>query len=202
MNSIFDQYTTKMEEPDSGIFITSWKYTPHRSNRFLFSVLGVIGALVVFAIYYGEHFLPWLGKIPAAIIYITLFLLSPLLKYINALGKDQEWTLFTNGYKQIVMQNNKVLEEKTGWWKDFRTCSYDEKSVRLYPKASWKRVVRVFAPHNKIEVYSICREQISLAQAKELEHRQQRQGKQTLTPQQRYLQQIEQQKARQARAKG
>ncbi|HPG40637.1 MAG TPA: hypothetical protein PLP19_16085 [bacterium] len=199
MNSIFDQYKTDIEAPDLGSFITSWKYSPPRSNKFLFSAIGVIGALIVFGIYYGEQFLPWIKKVPATLIYIALFMLSPILKYISGMGKDQDWTLFRNGYKQRILQKGKVLEEKTGWWKDYRTCSYDEKSVRLYPRSSLQRSVRIFAPHNKIEVYSICREQITLAQVKEIESDQRRHN---ITPQQRYLQRIEQRKARQVRARG
>jgi len=200
MNSIFDQLKTDTEAPDLGSFITSWKYSPSRSNKFLFSALGVIGALVVFGIYYGEQILPWIKNIPAALIYILLFLLSPILKYIGGLGKDQEWTLFRNGYKLRVLQKNKALEERIGWWKDYRTCNYDDKSVRLFPKSSLQRSVRIFAPHNKIEVYSICREQITLAQVKVIETSQHR-GRHNLTPQQRYLQNIEQRKARQGAAR-
>lgn len=160
----------KEEFTQLGELLTSWKYIPKRSNKFLYFMLGILGGLVLFLLYYGENLLPWLKKLPAIFIYIALFLISPLLKYLSGLGKDQEWSLFKNGYMVRVIDKDKVTEEKMGWWKDFKSCTFDKKGVKLIPKTALQQSVRIFAPHNTTAVYSICREQISIAYAYQIEH--------------------------------
>ncbi len=170
MKDMLKKNSFKEEPGELGELLTSWKYIPTRSNKFLFFILGILGGLVLFLIYYGENLIPWLKKLPAIFIYITLFLISPFLKYLSGLGKDQEWSLFKKGYIVRTVDKDKVTEEKTGWWKDFKSCTYDAKGVKLIPKTALQRPVRIFALQNTTAVYSICREQISIAYALEIEH--------------------------------
>jgi len=56
-----------------------------------------------------------------------------------------------------------------GWWKDFKSCTFDAKGVKLIPVSALQRSVRILAPHNTTAVFSICREQISIAYANKIE---------------------------------
>ncbi len=170
MKDLLKNNHLKEELTQLGDLLTSWKYVPTRSNKFLFFILGILGGLVLFLIYYGENLIPWLKKLPAIFIYIALFMISPFLKYLSGLGKDQEWSLFKNGYIVRIIDKDKVTEERVGWWRNFKSCTYDAKGVKLIPGSAMQRPVRIFAPQNTTAVYSICREQISIALAHKIEH--------------------------------
>ncbi len=163
--------TTGPQERKSalGAEITSWVYKPPKSNRFLFAALGVAGAFIIFMLYYGEQVLPWIKQLPPVLIYIVLFLLSPLLKYLSSLGREQEWSLYSQGYLLRLRGKNNQREERIGWWHDFLSCTYDSKGVLLIAKNPMRRNVRVNATHNAMEIYTICRERISMIHAERVE---------------------------------
>lgn len=161
-----------------GTEITSWVYRPPKSNRFLLAALGVVGTFILFMMYYGEQVLPWIKKLPSVLIYIVLFMLSPLLKYLSNLGREQEWALYSQGYLLRLRGKNNQREERIGWWRDFASCSYDNKGVLLISKSPMRRNVRLSASHNVMEVYAICRERISMIHTETVE----RLGKTPLAP--------------------
>ena len=162
MNAQFDKMSL-------GSVITSWTYKPPKSNKFLFAALGVIGALLVFTIFYGEQFLPWIKKIPSIFIYIAIFMLSPLLKLLGSMGRDQHWTLHEDGFSVLIMGKNNERQEQFGYWHDYKNCTYQKNVVKLVPAGPFKKGVRIITTANVMEVYSICRERISMAQAVRLE---------------------------------
>lgn len=159
----------QLDKSSLGKVISSWNYKPPKSNKFLYSVLGVIGAFIIFAVVYGENILPWLKHIPSILIYALIFLLSPLLKYFAGFGKDQFWTLYENGYSVRYEGKNGAGEEKIGWWKDYSGCSYDSKGVKLIPLSPFRKAVRMKTTANVTEVYSVARERISMTRAHVLE---------------------------------
>jgi len=152
-----------------GTEIKSWVYKPPKSNKFLYATLGVLGTFVLFMIYYGEQVLPWIKRLPPVLIYIVLFMLSPLLKYLSTLGREQEWALYSQGYLLRLRSKNNQREERIGWWRDFASCTYDSKGVLLISRSPMRRNVRVAAAHNVMEVYTICRERISRIHAETVE---------------------------------
>ncbi|MBN2000403.1 hypothetical protein JW935_22830 [candidate division KSB1 bacterium] len=154
---------------DLGKIITSWIYKPPKSNKFLYYVLGVLGALVIFTIYWGEDLLPWIKKIPSMLIYVAIFLFTPLVKLLKGMGKDEEWTLYENGFVAIKKQNNAAVSQRIGHWRDFTRCSYDKKGVKLQTDMPFQPALRVPVSMNTMEIYSICRERISLAAAHKLD---------------------------------
>jgi len=160
---------TSLDKSELGNIITSWNYKPPKSNKFLFSVLGVIGALVVFAMIYGGNVLPWIKRIPSILIYALIFLISPLLKYFTGFGKDQFWTLYEHGYSVRYEGKNGTGEERIGWWRDFSGCNYDSQGVKLIPASPLRKAVRMNTTTNVTEVYSIARERISMTRAQVLE---------------------------------
>jgi len=152
-----------------GTVITSWRYKPQKSNKFLYAALGVIGAFIIFTVMYGPQLLPWLKSIPTIVIYAVLFLISPLLKLLSIRGRDQDWALYEHGYIVVYIGKNNEREERIGFWRNFRSCTYDSKGVKLIPAVPFQKAVRINAPRNVMEIYSICRERISMAQAESLE---------------------------------
>ena len=169
-----------------GSSITSWLYKPSRSNKFLFAALAVIGALVIFTIFYGEQLLPkWVKNLPQIFMYIALFLLSPLLKYLKAMGGDQEWTLYEKGFVVATIGKGHERAERIGFWKDYSGCSYSGAVIRLFSKSAAKRSARIPTTGNVMEVYSLCRERISMAQALELDKASRAPGKPKSKEQQR-----------------
>lgn len=152
-----------------GSEITSWLYKPPKSNRFLYATLGVLASLVLFMIYYGQQVLPWIKRIPAVVLYLLIFLISPVLKYLSGLGREEEWVLYGEGYLVRIRGKNNQREERYGWWRDYSSCSYDARGVILVPRNALRRNVRVFANRNTMEIYSICRERISVIHAQEIE---------------------------------
>lgn len=153
-----------------GETITSWVYTPRKSNKFLYATAGVILGLVVAVILYGEDLLPWLKKVPSMFIYLVLVGLSPLLKELSGRRKSQEWILGADGFAVKILDKGKAsVVSKAGYWPDYKSCQYDKKGVKLLPRISLRPSVRIYASNNIMEVYSICRERISMAQAVRLD---------------------------------
>jgi hypothetical protein len=176
--------------------LVSWVYKPKKSNRFLIYILGLLGALIVFAVMYGSRFLPWLEKLPDALIYILFLAIGPLLNYFRSFGKSQQWSLHEYGYRVKYMNEGKGTgDEKINYWHEFSTCTYDANVVTLVPRTRFKSKVKLRTSRNAMEIYSICRERISIAQAARL-HRKTRAPKTPDTPEQRRMAKIEKQYAR------
>jgi hypothetical protein len=153
-----------------GRSITSWLYKPSRSNKFILAALATIGALVIFTIFYGEQLLPkWIKHLPQIFVYFALFLLGPLLKYLRAMGGDQEWTLYDNGFVVATVGKGHERSERIGFWRDYSGCTYSGTVIKLFPKGAARRGVKIPTMGNVTEVYSITRERISMAQAFELD---------------------------------
>lgn len=174
-----------------GRVLTSWIYKPKKSKQFLFYILGLVAALGVFAAMYGEQFLPWIKKIPDTFIYILFLAAGPLLNLFRSAGKTQEWTLYERGYSVRYTGEGKTSgEEKHESWEEYKSCTYDSESVTLIPVQPYKRKVKMRAAVNAMEIYSICRERISIAQAKVL-HRPTRMPSTPNTPEHRRLARLE-----------
>ncbi len=174
-----------------GRVLISWIYKPKKSRQFIFYLLGLIAALGIFAVMYGEQFLPWLKKIPETLIYVIFLALGPLLNLLRSFGKTQEWTLFEHGYSVRYSNEGKTSgEEKHESWEDYKSCTYDADSVTLIPVQTLKRRVKMHAAMNAMEIYSICRERISIAQARVL-HRPTRTPSTPNTPERRRMAKME-----------
>lgn len=148
-----------------GKMILSWVHKQPKSNKFLFAALGVIGALFVFTIFYGPKLLPWLKSVATWIQYLALLILVPLFKYFSSLGKDQMWNLYEHGYLLRLTHEGRILQQKIGFWKNYSGCTYDSKGVRLIPRMGLRGSVKLNCTTNRMTVYSICRERISIANA-------------------------------------
>lgn len=152
-----------------GNVISTWKYKPPKSNKFLFTAIAVLGGLLITAFYYFEHLIPFLKRIPGYLIYLLIFLISPFLKYITGKSKDQMWTIYENGYSVVYETQAGSGEEVIGYWRDFATCTYDSSGVKLIPHSMLRRAVKIPTIGNVTEVYAIARERISMANAQRLE---------------------------------
>ena len=184
-----------------GNTLTSWRYVPKKSNKFLYAALSVLGGLVIALAVYGPELIPWLKKIPTIAIYALFFLISPILKYFSSLGKDQIWTLYEHGYSVLYVGKEGAGEERIGWWRDFTSATYDAEGVRLIPRNPFKKTVRIPARGNVTEIYSIARERISMAQAERIEQSV-RAPARPKTREQRSLRKSEQREQRQQQAWG
>jgi hypothetical protein len=169
MNELFTKTpATALDKSSLGTTISSWVYKPAKSDKFWFAALGVIGALAVFVIYWGDKLLPWIKHIPSFLFYVAIFLLSPLIKYLSTMGKDEVWTLYEHGYSMAKQEKGSLQDERMGFWKDFSGCSYDSKGVKLIPAMPMRPGVRIRASFNVMEVYTIARDRISSAHAQML----------------------------------
>ena len=165
MNEIFMKAPAPADKSGLGSVISSWIYKPPKSNKFLYAALGVIAALAMFITYYGDHLLPWIKHIPSFMFYVAIFMLSPLIKYLGTLGKDEVWTLYEHGYVMARQEKGATRDERMGFWKDFSGCNYDRKGVTLIPAIPLRPRMRIKASYNVMEVYSIARDRISTAHA-------------------------------------
>jgi len=161
-------YTASAGKAALGNSVISWIFKPPKSNKFLYAFLAVMGGLIISLILYFDQLVPYLKRIPALAIYGLIFLLSPLLKYFSSLGRDQRWTLYENGYS-VQMSGRGGTEERIGHWHDYDSCTYDKKGVRLVSNNPMRKSIRLPAIVNIMEIYSICRERISLAKAIKLD---------------------------------
>jgi hypothetical protein len=174
-----------------GRVLTSWVYKPKKSKRFIFYILGLVVALGFFFVTYGSRFLSLLEKIPETLLYIVFIALGPLLNLFKSIGKTQEWTLFERGFSvKYTTEGKGTGDEKFVLWEKFISCTYDSDSVTLIPVHKFGRKIKMRASVNAMEIYSICRERISIAQAEVL-HRPTRSPKTPDTPEQRRMARLE-----------
>lgn len=196
-----DLFKTSIEKDRSslGKLLLSWVYRPKKSNQFIFYILGLLGALALFIVMYGSRFLPWLEKLPDALIYVLFLAIGPVLNLFKSLGKSQEWTLYERGYVvKFINQGKGTGDERFDAWHYYKSCTYDGNSVTLMPAHQLRRKVKMRTTMNAMEIYSICRERISIAQA-ELLYQSTRQAATPNTPAQRRLAQMEKQYAKRTR---
>jgi len=152
-----------------GSEITSWMVNPGRANRTFFTVVGILVTLAIVAWPILRDFLPLLKMIPAILLYGLIFFIAPLVRRFNNQGKKQEWTLFKNGYRVRYLSRQNSGESKTGYWKEYKTCTVESSGIKLIPVQPFARTTRMPVPVNVMGIYSIVRECISLAQTQELE---------------------------------
>lgn len=159
------QNSVDKDRASLGRLLLSWTYTPKRSNRFLLYLLGLLGALFVFVLLYGSHFLPWLERIPDMLIYVLFLAVGPVLNFFRSLGKSQEWTLYEHGFSvKFVNRGKGTGDERVDWWHQYKSCAYDANVVTLVPSRASKRKVKMRTSLSAMEIYSLCRERISIAQ--------------------------------------
>lgn len=151
-----------------GSSLYSWIYKPQKSNKWLFGLLSVLAVAVFFGYSYLDQILPWLKKVPAIVVYGVIMALGWFLQTLQKKGKDQEWILYEKGYKVIYLNKSGEGESRVGYWQDFKTCTYDEKSVKLITDTPFKGNVNIPVKTNVMEVYSLCRERISIAHSKKM----------------------------------
>ena len=149
--------------------IITWQHKKSKSNKFLVAAIGLIIALVIFTIFYGPRLLPWLKSVATWIQYLVIISLTPLIKYVSSLGRDRRWSLYENGYLMQLVHQGKIIQQKMGFWKDYTKCEYDQKGVILIPRISFRGKIRINTTTNRMEVYSIVRERISMAHAESLQ---------------------------------
>lgn len=158
----------QIEKPNLGTSLISWIYKQPRSNKFVYAALAVIAGLVIALSVYGQELLPWLKKIPPIAIYLLIFLLSPLVKFLSNLGKDREYQLFTKGFAIINIGRGGDRSEQFSLWQDYSGCTFQNNQVILQPRTAYRSKIRLFTNNNVMEVYSICRERISIAHAEKV----------------------------------
>lgn len=169
MNVLANNLMQQTNKSQLGNAITTWLYKPPKSNKLLLFIAILIIGLIVFLPAIADSMLPWLKKIPSIVFYLLILMIGPLMKYIGGLSKDQEWTLYQNGYGVVHKVKDKQPEERIGLWKDYTSCSYDQKSVYLIPENPLKGRVKIPTLVNAVEIYSICRERISMVRSIQLD---------------------------------
>jgi len=160
--NIFEQKSAS----NLGKSIISWTYTPKFSDRLWLIVLTVVGILLAVSVYFGDNFIPWLDRIPDIAIYLVILLIGPVFNYIKSVGKKQHWTLYEYGFAAQYSKGGK--DEKIGYWSDYKTAEYNATRIFLIPVNVWTRRQRIPAAMNAMEIFSICRERIGLAQVTRL----------------------------------
>ncbi|MBN1560025.1 hypothetical protein JW998_07225 [candidate division KSB1 bacterium] len=189
----FLQTSVEKDRASLGRLLMSWIFAPRKSNRFVLYLLGLIGALFVFTLLYGSHFLPWLERVPDALIYVLFLAAGPLLNLFRSLGKTQEWTLYERGFSVKYINRGKGTgDERFYSWHHYKSCAYDSKVVTLFPVQRLARKIKMRTDMNGMAIYTICRERISIAQADALHHAT-RQASTPNTPEQRRLARLDKQ---------
>ncbi|MBD3385141.1 hypothetical protein GF407_09455 [candidate division KSB1 bacterium] len=169
MQNFLKQGLNKDESNHSlGTSLYSWMYKPEKSSKWIFALLSIVAVAVFFAYSYLDQILPFLKKIPALAVYGIIMALGWILQNFQKQGKDQEWTLYENGYKVTYLSKTGQGETRMGYWGDYKTCSYSDDSVKLISDQPLKSNVKMPVKTNVMEVYSICREHISIAHSKKL----------------------------------
>jgi hypothetical protein len=169
MQNFLQQSLNKEENNRSlGTSLYSWMYKQEKSSKWIFALLSILAVAVFFAYSYLDQILPFLKKIPALAVYAIIMALGWILQNFQKKGKDQEWTIYENGYKVTYLSKTGQGESRVGYWHDFKTCSYSEDSVKLISAQPLKGNVKMPVRTNVMEVYSICREYISIAHSKKL----------------------------------
>ncbi len=155
---------------DLGKPLMSWMYKPKKSNKFLFYLLGLLGAAVIFFLAYGSDWLPWLRKVPEYAVYILFLVFGPVVNFLRSKGKDQEWTLYEYGFVvRYLGQNKSGAAGSAGYWRDYKSAIYSSNKVILIPVSSTRRKIKIPVDRNVIPVYSLCRERVSIAQSAALQ---------------------------------
>ncbi len=191
MSDFFDVALRGQAQVELGKPLITWMYKPQKSNKFLYYLLGLLFAVVFFLFTYGSQLAPWLRKIPDYAVYLVFILFGPAVNLMRSLGKDQEWTLYEHGFRvRYIDKNNNAGNEKIGLWRDYKSAEYRDQQVTLIPRGAGRRKVKIRAPKNVMEVYSLCRERISIAQAANLQSKM-RQPTVPNTPEQRRLAKLE-----------
>ncbi len=153
-----------------GKVIKSWIYEPPKSNKFVYYIIGLLLLVAIFAVTIGEEILPILKDLPDFFIYALPFIIGPLVSYFKSRGKDHEYTLYEHGFHIRYLKDKKYTgEEEMSKWHDYDKVTYDEKGVKLISNNPAKRNFRIRAQVNVMEIYSICRERISIVQAERLD---------------------------------
>ena len=152
----------KPNTDDLGKSLLTWQVSGNLVKKAWFFMGGLIGALVIILLIFGRVIFPWLAKLPDFIIYLFIFMLSPLLKMLGTHHADKEYTLFTHGYMIKTSSKGKQLAVAQGKWRHFKSCSYTGDRVTLKSYALWNQPVTLKAPQNARDVYIICRERIGM----------------------------------------
>jgi len=170
MAGILENAFREQKQVDLGKELQSWVYRSQKSNKFLYYIGGLVFAGILFLFTYGRQFLPWIKKAPDYAIYIIFLLFGPALNLMRSMGKDREYTLFENGFVIRFFDKNKSAKnEQIGFWRDYKGADYNGEQVTLIPSSSARRKVKIKAAQNVMQVFSLCRERISIAQTENLQ---------------------------------
>ncbi len=169
IKNLINKWDDEEEQKNLGSVITSWLYKPKKSKKFLFYILGLLVSIAVFLFFYGEQLLPWIKKIPAIVLYLLFFIITPVIKFFSSKSMDQQWVLYTKGFVVQYISNRGDQSQKTGFWSDFTRCTYDKNYVILEPQSRFQKKIKIPTNLNLMEIYAICRERTSIAQAEKLD---------------------------------
>ncbi len=157
------KFTKNIDPQSLGDPITTWVFKPAKTQKTVFTILGVLGGLLITFIIYGSQFFPWFKKISTYLLYLAIFALSPLVKYLSAMGKDYYYELYVNGFV-IRRKGSRGLEIiRQAAWDAFESCQRVADGVKLASKTPFERSVKLNATANVMEVFSICSEKINNA---------------------------------------
>ena len=200
MAGIFENVLHEHKQVDLGKELQSRVYKPQKSNKFLYYILGLLFAGIIFLFTYGSHLLPLLRKVPDYAVYVIFLLFGPAVNFMRSMGKDREYVLFENGFIIRYFDKNKTAKnEQVGYWRDYKSADYNGEQVTLIPSGSVRRKIKIKAAQNVMQVYSLCRERISIAQAENLQMLMRR-PKTPNTPEQRRAARMERQAQHRRRA--
>lgn len=165
------KFIKNSNQPTMGDPITTWVFKPAKTRKTVFTILGVLGGLLITFIIYGSQFFPWFKKISTYVLYIAIFALSPLVKYLGGMGKDYYYELYSNGFiiRRKGSHGFEVVRQEA--WDVFESCQRVADGVKLVPKTPFERSVKLNASANLIEVFSICSEKINNAKYLEMAKR-------------------------------
>lgn len=201
MAGIFENAFQERKQGDLGKELQSWMYMPQKSNKFLYYILGFVFATVIFLFTYGSHLVPWLKKVPDYAVYIIFLLFGPAVNLMRSMGKNREYSLFENGFiiRYVDKNKNNKKNEQVGYWRDYKSADYSGDQVTLIPSASIRRKIKLKATQNVMQIFSLCRERISIAQTENLQLLMRRPTTPN-TPEQRRAARMEQQSRHRPRA--
>lgn len=166
----YEKTSVKDKSDTLGKQVKSWIYKPPKSNKFVYYIIGLLLLAAIFAVTFGEEILPILKELPDIVIYALPFIIGPLVSYFKSRNKDHEYTLYEHGFQIKYLKDGRYTgEEGMGYWHDYDRVTYDDKGVKLISSNPAKRNFRIRAQVNVMEIYSICRERISIVQAKRLD---------------------------------
>lgn len=165
------KFAKNIDHQSLGDSITTWVYKPAKTQKTVFTILGVLGGLLITFIIYGSQFFPWFKKVSTYLLYLAIFALSPLVKYLSAMGKDYYYELYSNGFV-IHRKSSRGFEIiRQASWDAFESCHRVANGVKLAPKTPFERSTKLNASANLMEVFSICSEKINNAKYLEMAKR-------------------------------